>query len=302
MRQHLGPSVCGLLDDPNVIEVMLNDDAKLWEDRLGEGMRPVGTMAASSAESFIALVASSLETTVTRERPILEAELPIRGARFEALIPPVTLAPIFSIRLKAVKVFTLADYVAAGIMTQRQRDICEDAAASHLNIVVAGGTGSGKTTLVNAMLSSVSELTPDDRIAIIEDMRELQCKAKNYVALRTTDTIDQRMLVRATMRLRPDRIIIGEVRDGAAHAMVKAWNTGHDGGLTTVHANSARSALMRIQQLIAEVATGDMRDQMAESIHMIVPIAKTRTGRVVKPIVRVEGFHTGEFVLTTLED
>ena len=301
MKQHLGPTVCDLTDDPNVIEIMLNDDGQLWEDRLGEGMRPIGTMSAVAAESFISLVASSLGTTVTRDNPLLEAELPIRGARFEAAIEPVTSAPIFAIRLKAVKVFPLADYVTAGIMTTQQKAICEDAVATRQNIVVSGGTGAGKSTLVNALLSSVSEQTPDDRVVILEDMRELQCKARNSVALRTTDTVDLRALVRATMRFRPDRIIIGEVRGGEALDMAKAWNTGHDGGLSTVHANSARSALHRIENLIAEVAKGDMRRTISEAINIIVPIVKTKTSRKVNPIVRVEGLHNGEYVLTQLE-
>lgn len=301
MRHQLGPLVCDRLDDPNVIEVLLNHDGTLWEDRLGEGMRQFGTMQAVAAESFISMVASTLHVSVTRDSPLLEAELPIRGARFEAAIPPVAPAPVFAIRLRAVKIFPLADYVAARIMTERQRGVIEDAVAGHKNILVSGGTGSGKTTLLNACLAAIAEITPNDRIVLIEDTVELQCKAANAIALRATHTVNMQQLLRATMRLRPDRIIVGEVRGGEALDMLKAANTGHDGGLCTVHANSAKSALTRLEQLIAEVSTGNMRSVIADAIDVIVPIAKTKTSRVVRPIVRVEGLHAGEYVLTELE-
>jgi type IV secretion system protein VirB11 len=298
MRHALGPLICERLDDPQVIELLLNADGRLWEDRLGEGMRQIGTMAASAAESFISMVASSLRATVTRESPILEAELPIRGARFEAMIPPVVSAPAFAIRLKAVKIFTLYDYVADGIMTERQHAVIEDAVHSRRNILISGGTGTGKTTLANAVLATVAETTPEDRLVILEDTIELQCQADNAVALRATDTVDMQRLLRATMRLRPDRIIVGEVRGGEALQMVKAWNTGHPGGLCTLHANSATAALTRLEQLIAEATTSDMRAVIAEAVNLIVPIAKTRTSRVVDPIVRVEGVHAGEYILS----
>jgi type IV secretion system protein TrbB len=302
MRQQLGPMVCGRIDDPDVIEIILNADGRLWEDRLGEGMSLIGTMPAVTAESFISVVASTLRASVTRESPILEAELPLRGARFEAMIPPVVPAPIFTIRLKAVKVFTLADYVAGGIMTQRQRAIIEDAVSSRRNILIIGGTTSGKTTLGNAVLAAVAEATPNDRLVILEDTVELQCNAENVVALRATDTVDMQRLLKATMRLRPDRIIVGEVRGGEALSMIKAWNTGHPGGLCTIHANSAAAALTRLEQLVAEATTGNMRAVIAEAVNLIVPIARTRTSRVVNPIMRVEGIHRGEYILSSMED
>jgi type IV secretion system protein VirB11 len=168
-------------------------------------------------------------------------------------------------------------------------------------VLISGGTGGGKTTLVNAILDRVAEETPDDRLVVLEDTVELQCKAQNYIALRATDTVDMRRLLRATMRFRPDRIIVGEVRGGEALSMVKAWNTGHDGGLCTLHANTAQSALTRLEQLIAEVSAGNMRPVIAEAVNLIIPIVKTRTSRVVNPIVRVEGLHNGEYVLSHLE-
>jgi type IV secretion system protein TrbB len=297
IRQQLGTMVCGRLDDPQVIEIMLNPDGALWEDRLGGGMAQIGTMAPITAESFISTVASTLRASVTRDSPILECELPIRGARFEAMIPPVVAAPTFTIRLKAVRVFSLDDYVSDGTMTPAQRALIQDAVASRLNVLICGGTASGKTTLANAILAAMVDATPNDRLVILEDTVELQSRAQNVVALRATDTVDMQRLLRATMRLRPDRIIVGEVRGGEALSMLKAWNTGHSGGCCTVHANSAASALTRIEQLVAEVTAADMRAVIGEAIDLIVPIAKTAAGRAAGQLVTVSGFHSGQYVL-----
>ena len=301
MRQQLGCVVCDRLDDPEVIEVMLNSDGTLWEDRLGRGMCQIGTMHATAAESFISTVASTLRASVTRDSPILECELPIRGARFEAMIPPIVPTPVFAIRLKAVRVFLLDDYVSNGTMTTRQCIVIKDAVANRKNILVSGGTGTGKTTLVNAILAEVAKSAPEDRIVIMEDTLELQCAARNIVGLRTSETVDMQRLLKATMRLRPDRIVVGEVRGGEALSMLKAWNTGHPGGLSTVHANSATAALTRLEQLIAEVIHAPMRAVIAEAVNLIVPIAKTKTSRSVNPILQVNGLVDDKYSLSTVE-
>jgi type IV secretion system protein TrbB len=253
-------------------------------------MRTMGTMAAATAESFIATVASTLRGTVTRENPILECELPLNGERFEALIPPVVKAPTFTIRRKASAVFTLADYERQGIMTAGQRMRIERAVAERQNILVVGGTGSGKTTLTNAIIDQMVKASPQHRLVIIEDTAEIQCTAENAVLLRATDTVDMQRLLKATMRLRPDRIIVGEVRGGEALALLKAWNTGHPGGACTVHANHARAGLTRLQQLIAEVSQTPMPALIGEAVDLIVSIVKTETGRRIREVVAVEGF------------
>ena len=151
MKRQLG-SFCALLHESDVVELMLNADGTVWVDRLGQPMRPAGTMPPATAESFIATVASTLRGTVTRENPILECELPLDGSRFEALIPPVVSAPVFTIRRKASAVFPLREYECQGIMTARQRGVIETAVAQRQNILVVGGTGSGKTTLANGII------------------------------------------------------------------------------------------------------------------------------------------------------
>lgn len=299
LRRNVGVDVMRLLEDPGVVEVMLNPDGGLWVDVMGEGMRQVSTMDPVRSLSIINSVAALLGTVVTVDQPILECELPIDGSRFEALIPPLVHQPIFTIRKKALLVFTLADYVAKGIMTAQQKETVEEAVANRENILVAGGTGTGKTTFANAVLHATSIITPNHRIVIIEDTLELQCAAPNTVFLRTAENTDMTRLLRATMRLRPDRIVVGEVRDGAALALLKAWNTGHPGGVGTVHANSAEAALVRIGQLIQEAGVPAQPELIAEAVNVVVSIKRTVEGRVIDQIAKVAGFEGGKFVIRT---
>lgn len=294
LKRELGPLICGLLEEESVTEVMLNPDGKVWVERFGEPMRHVGNMLASQALSCMGTVASTLNTEITAHNPILECELPLEGHhRFEALIPPVTAGPTFTIRKKASKVYTLDEYLAAGIMTPPYCEAIKAAVRERRNILVVGGTGSGKTTLTNAIIHYMSEQCGDDRLVIIEDTNELQCKSPNVVTLRAVDHVDMTRLLKATMRLRPDRILVGEVRDGAALALLKAWNTGHPGGAATVHANSAPAGLIRLEQLVAEATPSPMPALIAEAVNLIVSIGKVpHVGRRILEVVAVEG-HDG---------
>ena len=297
MRRQLGSRVCDRMTDPNVVEIMLNADGVLWEDRLGAGMSPIGEMQPHTAEALIATVASMLRTTVTRENPIIECELPLDGSRFEAMIPPVVPNPVFTIRRKASQLFTFDDYVTAGIMQPGQRSALIQAVRDRSNILICGGTTSGKTTLTNAVIDQIVAVHPQHRLVIIEDTAELQCTAANYVQLRATDTVDMRRLLKGTMRLRPDRIIVGEVRGGEALDMLKAWNTGHPGGCCTAHANNGRAAVIRIEQLIQEVSQNPMRRLIAEAIDLVVSIAMTSAGRRVREVLSV-AFDGDDYVFT----
>lgn len=297
LRRELGPVVMALLEDSEVIEVMLNPDGALWVERLGKPMERVGEMPATQAEALMATVAGELNTTITAENPILECELPLDGSRFEALIPPVVPAPAFTIRKPAVRVFSLCDYVEQGIMTQDQSDAIAAGVRNRKNILVVGGTGSGKTTLTNAIIRHMADVAPQDRVAVIEDTRELQVTTENAISMRSVDHVSMTRLLKATMRLRPDRIIVGEVRDGAALALLKAWNTGHPGGVATVHANSALAGLVRLEQLVAEASTAPMQKLIGEAIDLIVFIRKAGGGRRVDQIVTVSG-HDGRDYLT----
>lgn len=295
LEESLGEEICVALADPTVIEIMLNPDGRLFIERLGQGMTQTGTMLAGAAEIVIGSVAHALGSEVSEDTPIVSGELPIDGHRFEGLLPPVVTAPVFTIRRRASRLIPLDEYIRQGIMHPSQAAAIRNAVSSRLNIVVSGGTGSGKTTLANAILEEIAIASPEHRLVILEDTTELQCAAENAVALHTSDSIDMARLLKSTMRLRPDRIVVGEVRDGAALTLLKAWNTGHPGGLTTVHSNSAESALRRLEQLTAEVSQQPMREVIGEAVDLIVSIERTARGRVVRDIIHVERFANGQY-------
>ncbi|NGO53022.1 P-type conjugative transfer ATPase TrbB [Allomesorhizobium camelthorni] len=300
LRTAMGQAIADALADPSVIEVMVNPDGVLRLDRLGEGRVDTGVrMHPSEAERIVRLVASHVRAEAHADNPIVSAELP-SGERFEGLLPPVALAPCFAIRKPAARVYTLADYVADGIMMPVQAEALRKAVRDRRNILVAGGTSSGKTTLTNALLAQVAEC--DERVILIEDTRELQCTAKDCVALRTRrGSVTLADLVRSTLRLRPDRIIVGEVRGAEALDMLKAWNTGHPGGIATVHANSARSALYRVEQLAQEAVVTVPRRLIAEAIDLVVFIAGRGSSRRLDAIAEVTGLDSnGDYAIAQL--
>lgn len=305
LRTAMGPDITQALDDPKVIEIMVNPDGRLWIDKLGVGRINTGkTLTPDEGERAIRLVASHINQDVTAEAPIISAELPVSkegrgGERFEGVMPPVVTAPCFSIRKGAVEVFTLVDYVKTGTMSSEQSEALNYAVTSRQNILIVGGTSSGKTTLANALLSEVSD--SGDRVLILEDTRELQCKAEDTVALRTHGkNVTLADLVRSTLRLRPDRIIVGEVRGPEALDMLKAWNTGHPGGIATVHANSAKAGLSRIEQLILEGVQVVPRALIAEAIDVIVFISGRGTKRRIETITRLIGVNGETYELEPL--
>lgn len=289
LRTALGPGIARLLEDPTVVEVMLNPDGRLWIDRLSEGLSDTGErLSAADGERIVRLVAHHVGVEVHTGAPRVSAELPETGERFEGLLPPVVSAPAFAIRKPAVAVFTLEDYVAAGIMAEGQAEALRVGVATRANILVAGGTSTGKTTLTNALLAEVAKT--EDRVVIIEDTRELQCTAPNLVAMRTKDGVASLSeLVRSSLRLRPDRIPIGEVRGSEALDLLKAWGTGHPGGIGTIHASSAIGALRRMEQLIQEAVVTVPRALIAETIDLIAVLAGRGTSRRLVELARVEG-------------
>ncbi|MBB3594824.1 type IV secretion system protein VirB11 [Rhizobium sp. BK529] len=297
LEDALGPSLLTALEDASVSEIMLNPDGCLFIERLGAGIARAGEMEQGSAEIIIGAVAHVLNTEVDTARPIVSGELPIGGHRFEGLLPPIVAGPAFSIRRHASQLIALDDYVTSRIMTARQASIMREAVDARLNVVVSGGTGSGKTTLSNALIAEIASRCPNDRLIVLEDTSELHCAAANVLSLRTSDEVGMAQLLKSTMRLRPDRIIVGEVRDGAALTLLKAWNTGHPGGLTTLHANSARSALVRLEQLTAEASRQPMQAVIGEAVDLVVSIERTPLGRRITDILRVKGFSGGAYHL-----
>lgn len=302
LRTALGPAIARFLDDPSVVEVMLNPDGRLWIDRLSEGLADTGErLSSADGERIVRLVAHHVGAEVHTLSPRVSAELPETGERFEGLLPPVVAAPAFAIRKPAVAVFTLDDYVTAGIMTRLQAEALRLNVATRANILVAGGTSTGKTTLTNALLAEVAKTS--DRVVIIEDTRELQCAAPNLVAMRTKDGVATLSdLVRSSLRLRPDRIPIGEVRGAEALDLLKAWGTGHPGGIGTIHAGSGIGALRRLEQLIQEAVVTVPRALIAETINCVAVLSGRGALRRLTELARVERLGPdGDYRITPVE-
>jgi type IV secretion system protein VirB11 len=301
LRSALGPAIARFLEDPSIVEVMLNPDGRLWIDRLSSGVSETGnTVSAADAERIVRLVAHHVGAEVHAGAPRVSAELPETGERFEGLLPPVVTAPAFAIRKPAVAVFTLDDYVSAGVITSDQADALRRAVTGRRNILVAGGASTGKTTLTNALLAEVAKTS--DRVVLIEDTRELQCKARNLVALRTKDgVISLSDLVRSSLRLRPDRIPVGEVRGAEALDLLKAWGTGHPGGIGTIHAGTALGALRRMEQLIQEAVVTVPRALIAETINVIAVLAGRGSERRLAELASISGLGpSGDYTLSAI--
>ena len=315
------------LKNPDIIEIMLNPDGKIWVDVAGEGMIDTGEVrSVSAAESMLATCATILNTVINYDNPILEGEFPLDGSRLEGLIYPVVRSPVFSIRKKATHIFSLEDYKTNGIIRpfgedglitrhydssksnisfRHPNDAIRHAVKSKKNILLVGGTISGKTTLANAVINEVALLCPNDRVIAIEDTLELQLSILNSVILKATEIFTMQRLLRATMRLRPDRIIVGEVRGGEAYQLLKAWNSGHPGGVATIHANSSLEGLDKFAQYIFEAkeaqnfSTEIISRMIASTVNFVMFIEKCneKSRRVVSEMFEVKGYENGKFIL-----
>ncbi len=304
LRRQLGTRILAAIGDPRITEIIINEDGRVWFESYGKGMYEAGLrLAASQVESLIGTVAASLGTVANTSSPIVEGELLIEGIRFEGLLPPVARKPCCVMSKPAQVLYTLDDYIRDGIIDKTHAQVLRDAIDRRLNIVVAGSTGSGKTTLAGALINEMVERSdPNERYVIIEDTLEIQCRAQNLVQLHTAESADMTRLARTTMRLRPDRIIIGEVRGAEALALLKAWNTGHPGGVSTIHANSAKAALTRLSSLVQEAGVPPQPELIAETINLLVFIVRTPAGRRVTELVRVCGYNAGDgFSLTPVK-
>ncbi len=305
LRYACGELILDAVENPNVIEIMLNPDGKLWIEEYGKDQEYVGEVDEERAKLILSLVASGLDITVTSSSPIVEGNFPLDGSRFEGTYPPIVAKPSFSIRKKASKIIKLEEYLANGVITQEIIEIIKQAVLDRKNIIVAGGTSSGKTTFVNAVIDILSVLCPKDRLLILEDTPELQSASENTVFFRTNDLAEVTMqtLTKVCMRYAPKRIIVGEVRDKAALELLKAWNTGHPGGIGTLHANSAEETLMRLEELVEEAGNGEKRKLIGRAVDLVVFMEKTKdNARKLSKIIEVNQFNpkTQDYEINTL--
>jgi type IV secretion system protein TrbB len=319
LKRELGDPVLALLTDDLTEDIVLNPNSSLWAKRMGTGFHWIGEMPPAQAASALNTIAAWKGTVMNHERPILETELPLDGSRFEGLTSPVVRRPVFAIRLRPKRIFTIDEYQKAGILTDksdplnrtRKRDtfiervrglthaeVIRAAVAAKKNILTVGATGSGKTTFVNAVLDVMAQVSPDDRVVSIEDTTELQCAVRNYVDLRAVGAVSMLDCLRACMRLKPTRIVVGEVRGAEAHTMLKAWNTGHPGGAATVHANDALSGLIRLESLVAEATSAPQQVLIAEAVDLVVFVdqeSELASGRKVREVAVVTGYRDGRY-------
>lgn len=320
LRRELGPVVLEALKQDGTEDICLNPDGRLWVNELGKGWRVAGKMDASFALAAMGTIATIRETVITHERPILETELPIDGSRFEGLVPPVVESPAFSIRTRPRRIFPLEQYVESGILTNKDdprnqsqgrrnsfaelaaglnhADIIMAAIKMRKNLLIVGSTGSGKTTFVNACLELMKRFCPEDRVLSIEDTMELQSPVENGVDLRAIGSVTMQECLRASLRMKPKRIVVGEVRGAEALVMLKAWNTGHPGGVATVHANDAMSGLIRLESLVGEGTASPQPSLIGEAVDVVVFIdeaANLAAGRKVREVMLVSGYRQGEY-------
>ncbi|EGG7967319.1 P-type conjugative transfer ATPase TrbB [Salmonella enterica] len=298
LKRDMGPSLMEALEDPETLEIMLNPDGKLWREKFGQPMFCMGTVPVQRSKTILQTIAGFHKKIIDLNSPYLECELPIDGSRFAGQLPPLVAGPTFAIRKKASRIFLLDEYVDKGVMTRAQADFICRAIAEHKNILVIGGTGSGKTTLLNAIIAEIVRQFPDERICIIEDTGELQCAAQNFVQYHTTVDVTMTDILRLILRMRPDRIFVGETRGPEALDMLDAWNTGHEGGAASLHANNTLSALTRLRSLISRnpYAPREIEPVIGEAVNVIVQISKTPEGRRIKEIREIQGYENGEYI------
>lgn len=290
------------LQDPETVEIMVNADGRIWQEKLDQKIACIGNLQAAQAEAVIKTVAGFHGKEVTKLNPIVEGEFPLDNSRFAGQLPPVVSSPTFAIRKKAIRIFTLEQYVETNVLSPKHCDVIQDAVCKHRNILVIGGTGSGKTTLINAIINEMVLNDPDERIFILEDTGEIQCAAENFVQYHTTLDVNMTQLLKTTLRMRPDRILVGEVRGPEALDLLDAWNTGHEGGAATLHANDAISGLTRLQSLISRnpSAPKEIMPLIAEAVDMVVHITRTPHGRQIQQIIEVQGFKRGSYQIKKL--
>jgi len=303
LERDCGPVFIAAMRDPLTVEVMLNADGRFWQERLGDGMKLIGEIKNIQAQAILKSVASFHGLVVTRDSPRLECEWPLDMSRFAGQLPPVVREVTFAIRKKASAVFTLDQYVERAIMTAAQADALRDVIRAHKNILVTGGTGSGKTTLVNAIIFEMVAQDPTERFVTIEDTAELQCSAPNQVQYYTCATATLTDLVKGTLRMRPDRILVGEVRDAAALDLLDVWNTGHEGGVATLHANNAIAGLTRMRSLISrnKAAPAEIEPLIGEAVHVVVHISRTPDkSRRIQEILAIDGYANGQYLTRQL--
>lgn len=304
IRRHLGDTILEALKNPDIEEVQVNPDMVIHLVSATRGILVTDErLQTAGVETFLNTVATLNKMHIAPADPSLAAVLPssLGNCRLQGFLPPITTGPAFVLRKPPGRLIPLAEYVHQGSLSEKGRQTLTDAIASRANIIIIGATGSGKTTLCNALLGEVVNRFPKERVLLLEDTREIHLEHSNCLRLQTTDTVSMRALVRYSLRSAPHRIIVGEVRDQAARDLLDAWITGHPGGCGTVHGEDVQRGLERLADLASEATPGvDQRRKVAQAIQVAVVIAGYGTQRKVRSIHRVKGHNVDEFILAPL--
>ena len=299
LKKMLGNRICSALNDDDITEIMVNPDSSVWFESRKNGMYKDSELGEFEAQNFLMQLARLRDLFLNFEKPYIETLLPFNRERLEGTIAPVTDRAAFTIRKRAKTVYALEDYCERGILSQAQLDFIGQAILERKNMLISGGPGTGKTTLTNAIVKKMADLCDESqRILVLEDTAEIQCSMPNVLSMITSTYISMQTLLKIAMRSRPDRILVGEVRDSAALDLLKSWNTGCPGGMATIHANSTESSLLRLLSLAQEANVPPPYELVAETIDVMINIVRDPShpsGRVVKSISLMKGFNGKTF-------
>lgn len=300
LKSSLGEKINSYFEDEDIIEIMLNDDKTVWVDSLTKGMYFTGIILENTeAMKIINTVATFMEAKVDKENPRMSAELPDTGFRFESVIPPNVDNPIFTIRKKSILIFTLDDYVRMGSLTEFQKEVIEKAINNYKNILIVGGTSTGKTTFANACIGAIPK---KDRLVILEDTKEIRSLCPNKISLKTSMYTSMEELFYSTMRLRPDRIVVGEIRGATSLDLLTAWNSGHGGGVSTIHSDSTEGALEQLEQYNQRKSVDKQQKLIGKAIDLVVVLKRVNGERKVVEIKEVLGFENGEYIIREVKE
>lgn len=300
LKSSLGEKINTYFEDEDIIEIMLNDDKTVWVDSLTKGMYFTGIILENAeAMKIINTVATFMEVKVDKDNPRMSAELPDTGFRFESVIPPNVDNPIFTIRKKSILIFTLDDYVRMGSLTEFQKEVIEKAINDYKNILIVGGTSTGKTTFANACIGAIPK---KDRLVILEDTKEIRSLCPNKVSLKTSMSTTMEELFYSTMRLRPDRIIVGEIRGATSLDLLTAWNSGHSGGVSTIHSDSTEGALEQLEQYNQRKSVDKQQKLIGKAIDLVVVLKRVNGERKVVEIKEVLGFDDGKYIIREVKE
>lgn len=300
LKSSLGEKINIYFEDEDIIEIMLNDDKTVWVDSLKKGMYFTGVILENTeAMKIINTVATFMEAKVDKENARMSAELPDTGFRFESVVPPNVDNPIFTIRKKSILIFTLDDYVRMGSLTEFQKEVIEKAINNYKNILIVGGTSTGKTTFANACIAAIPK---KDRLVILEDTKEIRSSCPNKVSLKTSMYTSMEELFYSTMRLRPDRIIVGEIRGATSLDLLTAWNSGHSGGVSTIHSDSTEGALEQLEQYNQRKSVDKQQKLIGKAVDLVVVLKRVNGERKVVEIKEVLGFDEGKYTIREVKE